>query len=168
MRPNGPTSSFATIGTRPGQPPLRDLNGIALARDGSTYFTENDALRRIDARGAVSTIAQNVMVDACKPVIGIGASRIPLLRGLAIDSTGSAYVAATGCSALVKVSPEGRVTTLYHSDGEWSPTGVALFNGAVYVLEFLGAGSDDRSSMVPRVVKIEANGSKRVLVTVRR
>jgi len=93
---------------------------------------------------------------------------MPLLRGLAVDAAGTVYVAATGCGSVLKVTATGEVTTLFQGDGEWSPTGVALLASDVYVLEFLGAGSDDRRVMVPRVREIAATGATRVIATARR
>jgi DNA-binding beta-propeller fold protein YncE len=166
--PSGSTAVAATLPARAGERELRELNGIALGRDGSVYYTENDAVRRIDSRGAVSTIAQELSPAGCRAVAGIDAGAGPLLRGFAVDSSGTVYAAATGCAAVVKISSRGEITTLYRSPGDWSPTGIALFGNSVYVLEFLGAGSDDRRAMVPRVTKIEPTGTTRVIATVRR
>jgi sugar lactone lactonase YvrE len=168
MLPSGSTAVFATLPARSGERELRELNGIALGRDGSVYYTENDAVRRVDSRGTVSTIAERISVAGCRSVPGIAATDAPLLRGLAVDSSGTVYAAATGCAAVVRISPRGEVATAYRSQGDWSPTGIALFGNGVYVLEFIGAGSDDRRAMVPRVTKIDADGMTRVLATVRR
>jgi len=43
-----------------------------------------------------------------------------------------------------------------------------LLGSDVYVLEFLGAGSDDRRAMVPRVREIASTGATRVIATARR
>jgi len=166
--PSGSTAVAATLPARSGERELRELNGIALGRDASVYYTENDAVRRIDSRGSVSTVAQKVSPAGCKAVPGIGAGDGPLLRGFAVDASGTIYGAATGCAAVVKISSRGEISTLYRSPGDWSPTGIALFGNSVYVLEFLGAGSDDRRAMVPRVTKIDSDGTTRVIATVRR
>jgi len=168
MRPSGATSVVATLSARAGSPALRDLNGIALGPGGSLYYTENDAIRRIDSDGRVSTVAQNISPSKCASVQGIERRDQPLLRGLAVDGAGTVYVAATGCGSVLKVTAAGDVTTLFQGEGEWSPTGVALFGGAAYVLEFRGAGSDDRRAMVPRVREIAADGKTRIIATAKR
>ncbi|HEV8215459.1 MAG TPA: SMP-30/gluconolactonase/LRE family protein, partial [Gemmatimonadaceae bacterium] len=167
-RPSGETVVVATLPARTGTAALRDLNGLAVGSDGAVYYTENAALRRIDSGGRVSTVAQNISPARCAPVQGIERRDQPLLRGLAVDAAGTVYVAATGCGSVLKVTAAGEVTTLFQSEGEWSPTGVALFGTDIYVLEFLGAGSDDRRAMVPRVREIAANGKTRVVATARR
>jgi hypothetical protein len=164
IQPSGQSSVVATIAAGG----VRELNGLAVGRDGSIYYTENAAVRRIDARGEHSTVAERVAPPNCKPIAGFGAAERPLLRGLAVDSTGGVYAAATGCSGLIRITPDGRVSTVVQSEGEWSPTGVALFGRRIYVLEFLGAASDDRRAMVPRVRVIEPDGSTFVLATVHR
>jgi hypothetical protein len=168
VKPSGETAVFATLPARTGATELRDLNGVAVGPDGSVYYTENDAVRRIDSSSRISTVAQNVSPAKCASVQGIERRDMPLLRGLAVDAAGTVYVAATGCGSVLKVTATGEVTTLFQGDGEWSPTGVALLGSDVYVLEFLGAGSDDRRAMVPRVREIASTGATRVIATARR
>jgi len=168
MRPSGETAVLATPTARPGSAPLREINDVALGPDGSLYFTENDAVRRIDGGGKVSTLADRVSASRCASVKGIERESLPLLRGLAVDASGTIYVAATGCGSVLKITSAGAVSTVFQGDGEWSPTGIALSGTDVYVLEFLGAGSDDRPSMVPRVRRIAANGTSAVIATARR
>jgi hypothetical protein len=144
------------------------VSDLAVGPDGSLYFTADDAVRRIDARGVVSTVARNVRPSPCTAVPGIDRASGPLLRGLAVDSAGNVYVAATGCGSVLRISRSGDVSTVVNVDDGWSPTGVAIFSADVYVLEFLGAGSDDRRAMIPRVRRIGGGGASRIIATVRR
>ena len=166
LSPSGNRSTFTTLPARSDRPAY-NLNEIAV-RDGFVYYTEDDAVRRVDSDGRIATIAEHVALKDCRPVTGIGRESLPLLRGLAVDSIGSVYVAATGCARLLKISTRGAVTAVYQAEGDWSPTGVAISGTTVYVLEFIGAGSDDRPSMIPRIRRIAADGSSSVLATVRR
>jgi hypothetical protein len=168
MQSSGETTILATPGARPGSGPLREINDIALGPNGSLYFTENDAVRRIDVGGRVATVADHVSTARCASVKGIERESLPLLRGLSVDANGTIFVAATGCGSVLKVTSAGAVSTVFQGDGEWSPTGIALSGTDVYVVEFLGAGSDDRPSMVPRVRRIAANGTSAVIATARR
>ena len=142
MLPSGTTASFASLPATTAGTPIRDLNGLAAGPDGSLFYTEANAIRRVSKEGKVSTVVQNVSLASCGSVPGMGPRDRPLLRGLDIDSGGTAYVAATGCGSVLRVTPDGRVSILFQSEGQWSPTGIALHGRDVYVLEFLGTASD--------------------------
>jgi hypothetical protein len=159
MLSTGQTSILASLSGTTAGGPLRDLNGLAAGPDGSLYYTENAAIRRISKEGRVSTIAENIAPTGCK-------KNDPLLRGLDVDAAGNIYVAATACAGVLKVTPAGQVSVLPQIQNPWSPTGVALFGNNVYVLEFQNAESDDRREMLPRVRKITADGKTVIVATV--
>jgi hypothetical protein len=83
-------------------------------------------------------------------------------RGLAVDADGVMYVAATGSRRVLKITPNGEVRTILETETPWQPTGVALFNGAVYILEWHeppAAQLEDRPAWLPRVRKIARDGT---------
>jgi len=168
LLPSGQTSVLASLPPTAAGTPIRDLNDLATGPDGSLYYTEFNAIRRLSREGRVSTVAQNVSPTTCGSVPGLGPGDRPLLRGLAVDSVGNVYVAATGCGSVLRITPDGRVSILFQTEGPWSPTGVALHGSDVYVLEFVGAGSDNRREMVPRIRKIAPDGTTRIIATVER
>jgi DNA-binding beta-propeller fold protein YncE len=90
----------------------------------------------------------------------------PYLRGLAVDAQGVIYVADTGDARVLKITPQGKVTTLLQTESPWSPTGIALFGGDVYVLEFLHTARDVRRDWLPRVRKIASDGRSVIIATV--
>ena len=134
------------------------LNGLASAADGSLYYTEDRAIRKVDQRGRVTTVVANVVVTNCKAVPGVEAVAGPCLRGLAVAEDGSIYVAASGCGALLRVDNKGRVTTVLRATAPWSPTAVAVRGRDIYVLEYVHTASDDRREWLPRVRKIAHYG----------
>ena len=87
------------------------LNGLAPGPSGSLYYTEDRAVRTIDSRGRVTTLADVATVPGCSEVPGTEAD-VPYLRGLAVAADGTAYVAASGCGAVLKISPRGAVTLI--------------------------------------------------------
>jgi len=92
-------------------------------------------------------------------------------RGLAVDSSGVVYVAATGSRSVLKITPQGVVTTILKAPGPWTPTGVAVFQGEVYVLEWhdvAPALEEESKTWIPRVRKIKRAGKVTVLATVSR
>jgi hypothetical protein len=162
LAPTGKTSMLGSLPEATARGPLRDLNGLAAGPDGSLFYTEDDAIRRISKDGRVSTVLE---MASCP---GKDAKRVPRLRGLVADGGWTIYVAATGCGDVLKVAPTGQVTVLPQVQNPWPPTGVALFRSYVYVLEFQDAESDDRQAMLPRVRKIAADGKTTIIATVTR
>ncbi len=162
--PSGQTSSMASLPSTTARVPIRDLNGLAAGRDGSLYYTENDAIRRITTDGRVLTVVENIHLGRCASISQGDTG--PLLRGLAVDEVGTIYVAATGCGSVLEITSAGRLTILFELPDPWSPTGIALFGKDVYVLEFLHRDSDDRSEMLPRVRKIAPDGTSIIIATV--
>jgi hypothetical protein len=160
LDPTGRSAVLASL-------PVPHLNGLAAGPDGFLYFTENNAIRRISAAGRISTVAEHIILARCASIPGTDAND-PLLRGLAIDSSGVVYVAASGCGSLLKVTPDGKVTTALQLEGPWSPTAVALFGRDIYVLEYLHTAIEDRLQWVPRVRKLSPDGKSTVIATVAR
>jgi DNA-binding beta-propeller fold protein YncE len=92
-------------------------------------------------------------------------------RGLAVDPSGNIYIAATGTRSVLKITPAGKVSTILEATAPWSPTGVTIFRGEVYVLEYSDAPpskTEDRRSWIPRVRKIGVDGKVTILATISR
>lgn len=146
---------------------LKWLNGLAAGADGSLYYTEDNAIRRISARGEVSTIVANLKLPTC---VSIPGTIRPMLRGLAADTHGTIYVASSGCGSVLKVSASGQVTIVHQLQSPWTPTAVALFGSNVYVLEYLQTAAsmepEDRRAWLPRVRKITADGRTRIIASI--
>jgi sugar lactone lactonase YvrE len=156
LTPTGQTSVLATLApSTDGGRPLRWVNGIAAGADNALYFTENSAIKKVTQSGAVSTVA-TVRLAECSRIPGTDEG--PYLRGLDVDAHGTVYVAASGCGSLLKITPDGRVTTLLRTQSPWSPTGVAVSGAGVYVLEYLHTASDNRREWLPRVRKLSPDG----------
>ena len=157
---SGPSSVLATL-------PVPYVNGMTAAPDGSLYVTEHRAIRKIDAQGKVTTVAASVAPPGCVSIPG-NEPNDPLLRGLAVDASGTVYVAASGCGSVLKIAPDGKVTKVLQLESPWSPTAVALSGGDLYVEEYLHTPDEDRRQWLPRVRKIAADGKATVIATVSR
>ncbi|HEY6137875.1 MAG TPA: hypothetical protein VI670_08950 [Thermoanaerobaculia bacterium] len=157
IEPSGARSVFATL------PPARNVNGLAPAPDGSLLYTEDRAIRKIDARGRVSTIVANMAVPNCAKIPSDEPQNGAYLRGLAVADDGTIYVAAAGCGALMRVDAAGRAGALLRTAPPWSPTAVAVNGRDVYVLEYLHTASDNRREWIPRIRKIGGDGKVSVL-----
>jgi len=164
MTPAGAKSVFATFPKTVKGEQLPHISGIVAGPDGSLYYTEDSAIRRITDRGRISTMT-TVGAPANPPSIP-AMDQHPYLRGLAVDAQGVIYVADTGDARVLKITPQGKVTTLLQTESPWSPTGIALFGSDVYVLEFLHTARDVRRDWLPRVRKIASDGRSVIIATV--
>ena len=162
--PTGNASAFATLPRSVAGAALGWINGITTAPDGSIYYTEDSAVRRITAQGRISTVA-TVPALAHGPAIP-GNEKHPYLRGLKIDANGTVYVADSGDARVLKITPDGKIATLLQLESPWAPTDVALFDDVVYVLEFLHTIEEDRLAWMPRIRKITPDGKSAVILTV--
>ena len=157
---------------------FKGIAGIAAGPDGSLYVTVASSaavneIRKITMDGKVSQFAS-------PEIIGTGRDRSinpppesdpSYCRGLAVDSGGIVYVAATGSRRVLKITPRGDVSTILQSSDPWSPTGVAVFSGEVYVLEWQDAPAsllETRRAWIPRVRKVGRDGKITTLATVSR
>jgi sugar lactone lactonase YvrE len=167
LTPTNQTRVLANLSAA-GSRDLRWVNGLAAGTDGSLYYTEDGAIRRISERGEVFTVIAKPKIPTC---VSIAGTTRPMLRGLAADSNGAIYVAASGCGSVLKVSG-GQVTTVHQLQSPWTPTAVALFNDNIYVLEYLQTAAsmqpEDRSAWLPRVRKITSNGRSTVVASIDR
>jgi hypothetical protein len=149
------------------------INGIAAGQDGSIYITEAsnanaNTIRKITANGEMSVIATFVGKDGIDSPLETVPS---YCRGLFVDAKGFVYVAATGSRGVIKISPQGVISTILQEQNPWTPTGVAVFNDEVYVLEWHDVAaslSEVRTAYIPRVRKIGADGKITTLASVSR
>lgn len=149
------------------------ISGIAVGPDGSLYITEAsnpnaNTIRKITMNGTMSIIATYV---------GKKGNDVPLettpsyCRGLAIDSAGNIYVAATGSRSVLKISSDGKINNILQESNPWAPTGVTIFRGEVYVLEWHDVTAENlevRTAYLPRVRKIGSDGKTTTIATISR
>jgi sugar lactone lactonase YvrE len=147
---------------------LGGIKGLASGPDGCLYAACPSAVLKIKPDGKVTTLVHPIVlkdVDTDLPK-GTPEDQKPFLRGLAVDTRGNVYAAATGCRCVVKVSPDGKAEVVLKADGPWSPTGVAVHGENVYVLEYTDPNKDDHDGWLPRVRKLGRDGKVTTLATV--
>ncbi len=115
---------------------LGSIGGLTLGPDGFVYFTDSTSVRRASPDGDVATIARGGRALEAAPAYRLYGGLANHLMGLAVDARGTIYVANYGNRCLVEVSTDGRVKTLVRSQQPWSPTGVAVSAGSLFILEY--------------------------------
>jgi sugar lactone lactonase YvrE len=143
---------------------LGGIKGLAAGPKGSLYITYPRALMKVALNGMVTPLLNPVVVPDCDTYPS-SSQDAPFLRGLAVDASGVAYVAATGCRCVIRIAPKGKVTTVLKAEAPWAPCGVALHGEDIYVLEHINPISETHEGWPPRVRKVAGNGGVSTLVT---
>jgi hypothetical protein len=171
LSPEGKESLFTPNLSRTSEE-LGGIKGLALGPENFFYLSYPKAILKVSSDGKVATIANPITPRDCDkhPQTITDA---PGLRGLAVDAKGNVYAAATGCRLVLKITPgktpaDARVQTILKSEPPWSPSGVALHNDTLYILEQVNANSEAHEDWPPRVRKLTPDGKVTTLFEVAR
>jgi len=136
------------------------IGGMMMTPEGELLVTSGASVRRVSLDGSVSSIAAGDPLLRPRGSIFARLVGDPQghLTGIAQGDDGSIYVANTARGAIVRIRPDGTTQAIAVSDDGWTPTGVTVASGAVYVLEY-GAGV--------RVRRITTDGVGAVVAIVR-
>ena len=172
LSPEGKASAWA-------RPVTVDSPGYGvLGPDGGLYFVDSNAVKVARPGEGVHTIAGSAAEGYAD---GAGeAARFYRPMGLAVDSTGTLYVADYGNQRIRLITPDGTVSTIARSRWLWRPAGVAVSGSDIFVLERAGdyygrwvlpltmySFVSDLAG-TPRIRRIDLDGSMTTVVTVRR
>lgn len=107
--------SFRTLASIKPESTARFNNpqGVAVGADGTIYVadTDNHTIRKMTPAGEVTTLAGLAGTSGSADGVGT-AARFSLPTGIAVDGSGTLYVADRGNSTIRKITPPGTVTTL--------------------------------------------------------
>jgi sugar lactone lactonase YvrE len=167
VSPNGQQQVFApSLKQRLLQ--LKDgITGLAAGPDASIYVATWNGIVKLGSDGSIANIVHPVVVKDCDsdPADHNPANASsPLLRGLGVDSHGNLYVAATSCHRVLKITPDGRVTSVLNAERPWSPTGVAVSGDDIYVLEYTNANGPATEGWRPRIRKLARDNTVTTLL----
>jgi hypothetical protein len=145
------------------------VTSIAAGPDGLVYVGTWKGFIVVNRDGSIAKIRYPLVVDDCDsdPADHNPANASsPYFRGIAVDSAGNVYLAATSCHRVVKVEPNGTVSTILKSERPWSPTGLTVHGQDIYVLEYTNANGPRTEGWYPRVRRIAKDGALQTLVIV--
>jgi hypothetical protein len=165
--PAGHRVVFADVPIDPriARTPGRHEGGLIAITSGpkGLYVSDGASIWIIDPRGAVSPLVQNVVVPGCASDLPAELPK-PHMRALAVDAQGDVYAAATGCRATVKIAGSGQLALVLRAEPPWTPTGVAVGPGGVYVMEWDNALAEFPADGRPRIRQVGRDGAVRTLV----
>jgi hypothetical protein len=161
----------------PSAPPLGHVTGMAAGGGGSLYIMQSPpdsnehVILKLTMDGEATVFASGFLNENDGVELQPGVSKT-YCRGLAVDARGDVYVAVNGGRRVVKVTPQGKASDVLRSENPWSPTGIAVLDDAVYVLEYTdfqpGWNSEDRRGWIPRVRTVSRDGKVETLATIDR
>ena len=135
----GPATSAAMLG-------IGIFQGVAVDAQNNFYFADigNHRIRKVDANGIITTFAGSGQL------IGGSSGQATTValfdpHGVAVDGQGNVYIADTGHSRILKVSPSGEATSI-------AGTGVQGFSGD-------GGAATAAQLALPRNVFVDRNGT---------
>jgi hypothetical protein len=143
------------------------ITGLAPGPDGALYIASPSAVTKLKMDGTFTILVQSIELKDCDvdyPDNNPG-NPLPYLRGLAVAADSTVFAAGTGCHAVVKITPGGKVKTVLKAERPWSPTGVALHRRDVYVLEYTNANGGPNEGWRARVRKLAPDGHATTLFT---
>jgi hypothetical protein len=146
---------------------LGGIKGLASGPDDSLYAVCPGAVLKVKLDGTFTTVKRPVVAPDCDHYLppNTPPAHEPFLSGLAVSSRGDIYLAASGCRCVLKLDPQGRVSTVLKAEPPWSPTGLTLHGEDLYVAEWTNAHGETHDYR-PRVRIVGRNGKVKTLATV--
>jgi hypothetical protein len=162
--PDGEVSTLAgnrKAGDEYRQVALYNLAGTAFGSDGALYFADHGNVHKVTMDGTLTKLAGPLAIEnrAESPMPD---SSVTNLFGIALDEQRNIFVADYGNSRVLKITSDGVISTIASAEKPWAPTGVALKDGNVFILEF---GFTLPSTYTARVRKLSSDGRITTLVT---
>jgi hypothetical protein len=118
--------------------------------------------------GSIQTFAANFVKDKIPDSQRHPEAKPEYCRGLALDEQGNVYIAVTGNRCVMKLTPNGGASVVLTAKKPWTPTGVAVHDGEIYVLEYDDETPTEGRNWPPRVRKVARDGKVTVVAAIQR
>ena len=139
---------------------INRIDDLAWGLNDKLYILDRESIKVMEENGTVSVLATGLKEDNPENIPFSGAN---ILFDFTVDENGTVYLAYYGNRRVLKVTAAGEVSVFLESEGPWSPHGVDVINGEVYVLESTFGTSEwwefwEEDVIIPRVRKVDAEG----------
>ena len=141
------------------RPGARRDQGTGVRPGRSLYAVTPGAVLKVKLDGTFTILRESVATPDCDRYLppNTPPAHAPFLSGLTVSPRGDIYLAATGCRRVLKLDPNGRVSTVLKTETPWSPTGLVLHGDDLYVAEWTNAHSEQHDYRA-RVRKVGRDG----------
>ena len=145
LRKVTPDGAVTTLAGQPGYPGSADgfgtnaqfswASGVAVDRAGTIYVADRYTIRKVTPAGEVTTLAGSPGHSGNVDGTGPAARFSDRDKAIAVDDSGTIYVADTYNNTIRKVSPNGEVTTLSGTNASFARSaGIAIDrSGSLYI-----------------------------------
>jgi hypothetical protein len=156
--------------------PAHPSSGIVVDQKGQVFFQDivARAIWRIDAQGNLTKYYDR-LGGHWMALDGDGRfarADLKLVKRITPSGAKPTLLVADGGAPIVvhpeKIAPDGKVESVLRAERPWSPTGVAVRDGAVYVLEYTNANGGPGEGWLPRVRRLGRDGRVTTLATISR
>jgi hypothetical protein len=145
------------------------VTAMACGPDGTLYIMGLDSFNRnegtgehviwtVGMDGKIGTFAKGFVKEKLAPEQQHPEVGPAFCRGLAVDEYGDVYVSVTGNRCVMKLTAKGGGSVVHHMQKPWIPTGVAVFKGELFVLEYDDETPAAHGEWPPRVTKVGRDG----------
>ena len=142
---------------------------MACGPDGTIYVVSIDSVNEdvgsgehilfaVGVDGSVKELAKDFVKEKLADDQAYHDARPQYCRGMAVDAKGNVYVVVTGSRCVMKYSTKGEWSVVARCEKPWSPTGVEVFKGEVYVLEYDDETPVEGRGWPPRVRRVGRDG----------
>ncbi|HTH82266.1 MAG TPA: IPT/TIG domain-containing protein [Mucilaginibacter sp.] len=139
ITPTGAVNIYAGHKTNPGHDDgiatvatFSSPGAVAIDLPGNLYVVDGANIRKITPNGTVSTLAGNNTIGNTDGAGTLASFNSP--AGIAVDATGTVYVADNGNNSIRKITPAGTVSTIAKG---FKPVGITLDNsGNMFVSDY--------------------------------
>ena len=110
------------------------ISWIHCTAGGTIYFTESNKLHKLTADGKISILANDLM---SKTTAFSMTGRDYDSYGIWTDNGGNIYIAMIAAKKVNRISPDGKVETIFFSNTLWTPcSGIIDDKGNMWLMEF--------------------------------